>query len=68
MTALQKKENKFMWTTKCEERFQKLKELFTTAPILQIVSPNGDFIISTDAGKEGLGGVLMQNDYAICYE
>ena len=29
---------------------------------------DGDFIVCTDASKEGLRGVLLQNDYAICYE
>ena len=39
-----------------------------TAPILWIVDPNGDFVVCTNASKEGLGGVLLQNDYMICYE
>ena len=68
MDSLQKKEKKFLWMTKCEESFQKLKHLLTTAPILQIVDPNGDFIVCIDASKERLGGFLMQNDCAICYE
>ena len=34
MNALKKKENKFLWKTKCEESFQKLKQLLTTALIL----------------------------------
>ena len=34
MTTLQNKENKLLWMTKCEEIFQKLKQLLTTAPIL----------------------------------
>ena len=31
MTSLQKKANKFLWTDKCEESFQKLKQLLMTA-------------------------------------
>ena len=54
--------------TKCEESFQNLKNLFTTALILQIADPDGDFIVCMDAIKEGLGGVLLQNDYSIYYE
>ena len=68
MTALQKKANKFLWTTKCEEIFQKVKDLLTTTPILWIADPDGDFVVCMDASKEGLGGVLLQNDYVICYE
>ena len=68
MTALQKKERKFLWTTKCEESFQNLKQLLMTTPVLQIADPDGDFIVCTDASKGGLRGVLLRNDYVICYE
>jgi hypothetical protein len=33
ITSLQKKGIKFEWTTKCEENFNLLKELLTSAPI-----------------------------------
>ena len=68
MMALQKKVNKFLRTNKCEDIFQKLKHLLMTAPVLQIAEPNGDFIVCMDARKEGIGGVLLENDHAICYE
>ena len=68
MTTLQKKENKFLWTIKCEEIFQKLKQILTAIPILWIVDPDGDFIFFIDWSKERLIGVLLQNDYAIYYE
>jgi hypothetical protein len=45
-----------------------LKQLLTSAPILRIADPNEDFIVCTDACKEGLGGVLSQNGFVICYE
>ena len=59
MTNLQKKENKFLWTDKCEEIFQNIKQLLMTALVLQIADPDGDFIVCTDASKEGIGGVLL---------
>ena len=65
MTTLQKKENKFLWTTKCEEIFRKLKQLLMTTPILRIADPNGDFVVCMDASKEGVEGVLLQNDYMV---
>jgi hypothetical protein len=40
----------------------------TSAPILRIVDPEEDFIVCTDACNEGLGGVLSQNGFVICYE
>ena len=54
MIASQKKENKFLWTTKCEESFQKIKQLLTIAPILQIVDLDGNFVVFIDARKEEL--------------
>jgi hypothetical protein len=55
---LQKKGIKFEWTTKCEENFNLLKELLTSAPILKIVDPNEIFLVCTDACKEGISGFL----------
>jgi hypothetical protein len=40
-----------------------LKELLTSAPILNIVDPNEHFVVCTDACKEGLGGFLIQNGH-----
>ena len=42
----------FVWDLKCEEIFNKLKELLTSAPILKITYPNKDFFICTDACNE----------------
>ena len=40
----------------------------TTTPVLKIDDPSKDFVVCTDASKEGLGGVLTQEDHVICYE
>jgi hypothetical protein len=45
-----------------------LKQLLTSAPILRITEPNEDLMVCTYACKEGLGGVLTQNGFVICYE
>ena len=63
ITSLQKKAKKFEWTRKCMEIFNKLKNILTIAPILKIVDPFKDFIVCTDACKEKLGGVLLQENY-----
>jgi hypothetical protein len=68
ITSLQKKGVKFQWTLDCEKSFQQLKQLLTSSPILRIADPNEDFIVCIDAYKEGLGGVLSQNGFVICYE
>jgi hypothetical protein len=68
ITSLQNKVTKFEWTLKCEKNFNLLKELLTSAPVLNIVDPNEIFVVCTDACKEGLGGVLTQNGHVIGYE
>jgi hypothetical protein len=68
ITSLQKKGVKFQGTLDCEKSFQHLKQLLTSAPILRIADPNEDFIVCTYACKEGLGGVLSQNGFVVCYE
>jgi hypothetical protein len=60
ITSLQRKEKKFQWTEECESIFQRLKQLLTSAPMLKIADPNKDYVVCTDACKEGLGGVLSQ--------
>jgi hypothetical protein len=52
---------------KCAEAFQRLKELLTTTPILKVPDMDADFLVFTDASKEGLGGVLMQDGRVIAY-
>jgi hypothetical protein len=67
ITKLQNKNKKFVWTEKCAEEFWRLKELLTTAPILKVPNMDADFLLCTDASKEGLGRVLMQDERVIAY-
>jgi hypothetical protein len=66
ITSLQKKGIKFDWTSECEENFN--LELLTSSPVLKIVDSNESFTVCTYACKEGLGGVLTQNEHVIGYE
>jgi hypothetical protein len=68
ITSLQRKEKKFQWTEECESNFQRLKQLLTSVPILKIADPNKDYVVCMDACKEGLGGVLSQEGFVVCYE
>lgn len=45
MTSMIQKEVSFVWDGKCEKSFQKLKTLFTLAPILTHPIKCKDFII-----------------------
>ena len=42
--------------------------MLTTSPIFKIDDPFKDFFICTDACKNGLGRVLIQQNYVIGYE
>ena len=53
ITSLQNKGKKFEWNEKCMEIFNKLKHMLTTAPILKFIDPFKDFVVRTDACKEG---------------
>ena len=68
ITSLEKKGKSIVWDLKCEEWFNKLKVLLTTALILKIADPNNDFVLCTDACNEGLGGILTQEGHVIAYE
>jgi hypothetical protein len=50
---------RFEWTVDFERRFQHLKSLFTSAPILRIDDKNEYFVVCNDACKEGLGGFFI---------
>jgi hypothetical protein len=41
--------------------------MLTIAPILKVPNLDEDFLVCTDASKEGLGGVLMQDGQVIAY-
>ena len=45
-----------------------MKNLLRSAPALKVADPEKDFVVCTDACRQGLGGVLMQDNHMICYE
>ena len=60
LTNLTSPKTKFEWSTECENSFQKLKELLTSAPVLGYPEDDGIFILDTDASDVGIGAVLSQ--------
>ena len=67
ITNLLKSNSKFEWNNHCEEAFQKLKQLLTTAPVLAQPDITQPFDVYCDASGIGLGCVLMQNGRVIAY-
>jgi hypothetical protein len=60
ITSLQRKGKKFVWSPECEDSFQQLKQLLTNTFVLKVTDPKKDFLVCTNACKEGLSGVLVQ--------
>lgn len=61
LTSLLKgKPSKLEWTENASQAFIKLKNSFTTAPILKHSDPNLPLVIEVDASDSGLGAVLSE--------
>ncbi|CAA0808114.1 Uncharacterized mitochondrial protein AtMg00860, partial [Striga hermonthica] len=67
LSQLTRKSVKFEWTGRCESSFQELKRRLTSAPVLTIPDPSWSFTIFSDASKQGLGCVLMQDGQVVAY-
>ena len=67
LTRLTQKSVKFIWTDRCEEHFQLLKDLLTSAPVLTLPLGDEGYTMYCDASRVGLGCVLMQNGKVIAY-
>lgn len=57
---LLRKDQKFIWSEKCEESFEKIKKLLCSQPVLEIFDKDLPITIHTDASLEGIGAVLKQ--------
>jgi hypothetical protein len=44
------------------------EDILKSAPILKIADLDEDFVVCTDACKEGISGVLSKKDNVVCYE
>jgi hypothetical protein len=67
ITELLKNYVKFDWSPKCNEAFEQLKVLLTTAPVLAQPDIEKPFDVYCDASGIGLGCVLMQEGRVIAY-
>jgi hypothetical protein len=67
VSKLLEKDTKFKWNPQCDETFLTLKNLLTTAPVLAQPDIDKLFDVYCDASGTGIGGVLMQDGYAIAY-
>uniref|UniRef100_A0A3B1KK37 Gypsy retrotransposon integrase-like protein 1 n=1 Tax=Astyanax mexicanus TaxID=7994 RepID=A0A3B1KK37_ASTMX len=59
-TMLRGGHKKLVWNLAAEQAFDKLKTLFTSAPMLKHPDPSLPFIVEVDASDSGVGAVLSQ--------
>jgi hypothetical protein len=57
----------YEWKEKCEKSFLELKRKLCAAPVLALPKMDKPYEVYTDASKEGLGGILMQEKKVISY-
>lgn len=63
LSDLLKKDNDFKFGFEEEEAFEKLKQLLSSKPVLQIYRRDSETELHTDASKNGYGSVLLQKSY-----
>ena len=54
--------NKVIWTEKCAQAWQSLKDRLCSSPVLKSPDLSSEFILQTDASVHGIGAVLSQKD------
>jgi hypothetical protein len=62
LNDLLKKDSKFVWDSKCQEAFDQLKHLLTSAPILSFPDFNKRFYLYCDASTAAISYILGQRD------
>jgi hypothetical protein len=67
ITELLENDVKFDWSPKCDEAFEQLKTLLTTAPVLAQSDIEKPFDVYCDTSVIRLGCVLMQEGRVIAY-
>ena len=67
LTKLTRKDVKYDWVDACHKSFDELKGRLTSAPVLVLPNGRDGFVVYSDASRQGLGCVLMQNDRVIAY-
>ena len=62
--ALTSSKTRFLWSLPADQAFKRLKEIFTSAPVLTLPDPHQQFVVEVDASDLGIGGILSQRSQA----
>jgi len=60
-----KKGQVFCWTPECQEAFDRLKAVLTSAPVLTMPDEESPFVLDTDAAQTSIGAVLSQRQEGV---
>ena len=67
LTKLTRKDVKYDWVDAFQQSFEELRGRLTSSPVLALPNGRDGFVVYSDASRQGLGYVLMQNDRVIAY-
>lgn len=67
LTALLKKGSLFVWSQDQESSFLAVKTALCAAPVLALPNFNHTFCIETDACRNGVGAVLLQQGHPLAF-
>jgi hypothetical protein len=65
---LTKKSHPWVWTGRCQDAFDLLKQKLTKAPLFRTPDESLPYEVVTDAFDLGLGGVLLQEGQPVAFE
>lgn len=58
--AAQQQQKTFSWKAEAAKAFDDLKQAVTSAPVLALPTPEGEWMVQTDASTKALGAILAQ--------
>jgi hypothetical protein len=68
LTNLTKKSHPWVWTGRCQDAFELLKQKLIEAPLLRSPNESLPYEVVTDAFDLGPGGVLLQEGQPVAFE
>jgi hypothetical protein len=68
LTNLTKKSHPWVWTGRCQDAFELLKQKLIEAPLLRTLDERLPYEVVTDVSDLGLAGVLLQEGHPVAFE
>jgi hypothetical protein len=68
LTNLTRKDMHWIWSSECQEAFEKVKHAVTNAPVLAPPELGKPFEVVSDAAGVGLGAVLLQDGRPVAFK